>query len=200
MARSGLVNVKKHLVFVGVWLLSLTVLGAGVASAAPPLETVDRVDLERYQGRWYEIARLPNFFQRKCAGEVTAEYAPIGDGTVSVHNRCVTADGGVAEVTGLARPADRSGTNARLEVSFLPKWLRWVPFTWGDYWVIALGEDYDHVLVGTPDRGYLWVLARTPSLADAIYQRLMERAAAAGFDVKAVVRTASVVPPGMTRQ
>lgn len=180
--------------------LSLILAGMQVAMAAPPLETVARVDLDRYQGRWYEIARLPNFFQRKCAGEVTAEYAPLGDGTVSVHNRCVTGDGGVAEVTGIARPADRSGTNARLEVSFLPKWLRWVPFTWGDYWVISLGEDYDHVLVGTPDRGYLWVLARTPTLSSEVYQSLMDRAAAAGFDVKAVVRTGPTGAPAPSRQ
>ena len=181
-------------------VLSLILSGMQLALAAPPLETVARVDLDRYQGRWYEIARLPNFFQRKCAGEVTAEYAPLGDGTVSVHNRCVTGDGGVAEVTGIARPADRSGTNARLEVSFLPKWLRWVPFTWGDYWVISLGEDYDHVLVGTPDRGYLWVLARTPELREDVYQRLMDRAAASGFDVKAVVRTSATVPPKQAGQ
>lgn len=190
----------KKVAGIAVGLLSLALWAAPPVSAAPPLETVARVDLDRYQGRWFEIARLPNFFQRKCVGEVTAEYAPIGDGTVSVHNRCVTGEGGVAEVTGVARPADRSGTNARLEVSFLPKWLRWIPFTWGDYWVIALGEDYDHVLVGTPDRGYLWVLARTPTLSDEVYQALMDRAAAAGFDVQAVVRTGPAGAPAPSRK
>lgn len=190
----------KKVAGIAVGLLSLALWAAPPLSAAPPLETVARVDLDRYQGRWFEIARLPNFFQRKCVGEVTAEYASIGDGTVSVHNRCVTGEGGVAEVTGVARPADRSGTNARLEVSFLPKWLRWIPFTWGDYWVIALGEDYDHVLVGTPDRGYLWVLARTPTLSDEVYQALMDRAAAAGFDVQAVVRTGPAGAPAPSRK
>jgi len=138
--------------------------GPGAPSGAP-LTTVPKVDLDRYVGRWHELARTPNWFQRNCASDVTAEYARRPDGTVSVVNSCRRADGSVDRSEGAARVVD-AATNARLEVAFAPESLRWIPAVWGNYWVIALAPDYRYAIVGEPSRSYVWVLSRTPTLDD----------------------------------
>jgi len=161
----------------------------GAVRAADPLPVVDSIDFARYAGRWYEIARLPNFFQRSCAGDVYAEYTPRDDGRIRVYNRCRRENGAIDDVDGVAQPIDDRGPNSRLEVSFLPRWLRWLPFTWGDYWVMELGADYEYAVVGTPNRGYLWILARTPKLDDALLDGILQRVAKLGFDAGAVQRT-----------
>ena len=167
----------------------LTITGAVLltACASPdrtgtaPLSTVPSVDLAHYAGQWYEIARYPNRFQSHCAGDVTATYARQPDGTIGVANACRRADGSRDVAQGTARVVDES-TNARLEVRFAPAWLGWLPFVWGDYWVLYLSPDYRVAIVGEPSREYLWILARTPTLADAEYEALMPRVRAAGYD------------------
>lgn len=126
---------------------------------ATPLTTVDYVDTERYLGRWYEIARFPNRFEKGCEG-VTADYALRADGLISVVNTCYEGapDGDKKEAKGRARIVD-TATNAKLEVSFFG------PF-WGDYWVIGLAEDYSLALVGEPSGRYLWILSRTQTISD----------------------------------
>lgn len=170
------------------WCVAALV-GAGGVRAADPLPVVDSIDFARYAGRWYEIARLPNFFQRNCAADVFAEYSLREDGRIRVYNRCRRENGAIDDVDGVAQPVDDRGPNSRLEVSFLPRWLRWIPFTWGDYWVIELGADYDYAVVGTPSRGYLWILARAPKLDDALIDGILQRVAKLGFDAGAVQRT-----------
>lgn len=164
-------------------------LGSGGVLAADPLPVVDSIDFDRYTGRWYEIARLPNFFQRNCAGDVYAEYSLRDDGRIRVYNRCRRENGAIDDVDGVAQPIDDRGPNSRLEVSFLPRWLRWIPFTWGDYWVMELGADYEYAVVGTPNRGYLWILARTAKLDDTLLDGILQRVAKLGFDSGAVQRT-----------
>jgi apolipoprotein D and lipocalin family protein len=160
----------------------------GLHAGSQPLRVVEAVDYARYAGDWYEIARLPNRFQKDCAGEVVATYQPREDGRLSVTNRCRTADGRTKRAGGVARRVDGRPTSV-LEVLFAPAILGFLPAVWGDYQVIALGTDYDHAMVGTPDRAYLWILSRTPQLAPERYQRLLEQANAQGFDVTRVVRT-----------
>lgn len=158
---------------------------ATAAQARERLPLVASVDPVRYMGTWYEITKLPNFFQRRCLSDTRATYALRPDGHIQVTNRCRT--GGTAEApefdtaTGQARALDAS--NARLQVSFLPEALRWLPFGWGDYQVIALDADYRWVMVGEPGRKYLWILARQPQLAPDALKALTERARALGFPV-----------------
>ena len=152
------------------------------------LATVPQVDLDRYVGRWHELARTPNWFQRNCAADVTADYARRPDGTVSVVISCRRADGAVDRVEGTARVVD-SATNAKLEVAFAPEALRWIPAVWGNYWVIELALDYRYAIVGEPSREYLWVLSRTPTLDDATWTSIDARIAAAGYDRAKVTRT-----------
>src|SRR5512140_3247330 len=134
----------------------------------PPLETVAHVDLSRYVGTWYEIANFPQSFQRGCTA-TTATYTLRPDGDIDVLNRCRkgSLEGEEKAASGRARVVDGS-TNAKLEVSFFR------PF-WGDYWIIDLAEDYSYAVVGHPGRDYLWILSRTPAMADATYQAILTR-------------------------
>lgn len=169
---------------------AMLILGAALPSAADPapLRVVPDLDLSRYAGTWYEVARLPNRFQTKCAGEVVARYQPRPDGRITVVNRCRTTKGETTEAAGVARRVEGQPTSI-LEVRFAPAFLSFLPAVWGDYQVIALGPDYDHAVVGTPDRQFLWILSRTPQMDPALYQRLLEGAKGQGFDVTKVVPT-----------
>lgn len=157
-----------------------------------PLSVVPSVDLSRYAGLWYEVARLPNRFEEKCASDVTAEYTPLADGRLKVVNRCRRSDGRLSTAEGVARPADKRGANSRLKVRFAPAFLSFLPFVWGDYQIIELAPDYGHALVGDPGRKYLWVLSRTPRLDEATFQKLADSARAQGFDVSRLTRTKHV--------
>lgn len=158
------------------------------ASDLPPVKPVPSVDLQRYIGTWYEIARYPNRFQQSCAGDVTATYATQPDGRVSVLNRCRRSDGTMNEASGVARPVE-GGANARLKVRFAPAWLSALPFVWADYWIIGLAPDYSWAVVGTPDRKYLWVLGRAAALTDADWTAALAAAKANGFDTSRLERT-----------
>lgn len=153
-----------------------------------PLDLVASVDLNRYQGLWYEIGRLPNRFQDQCAGNVTAEYTLLDDGLVRAVNRCERADGRAVCARGMARRPDPEREGA-LEVRFVPRWLSWLPFVWGDYQLMALGDDYDDVMVGAPSRKYLWVLARDPLLPQRRLEQLLDEAERQGFDTRQFTRT-----------
>jgi apolipoprotein D and lipocalin family protein len=139
------------------------------AAALPPLVTVDHVDLPRYLGRWFEIARIPNRFQKQCASNTTAEYELRNDGSITVTNTCLMNIGKADVAHGVAKIVDTS-TNARLKVSFI-NFFGLRPF-WGDYWVIGLDPDYQWAIVGTPSRRFGWVLARTPTLDDGTMEAI----------------------------
>jgi len=162
-------------------------LAAASAQAPAPVRTVPVVDLDRYAGNWFEIARFPNRFQRQCVGDVRASYARRADGNIDVVNRCRTADGRT-EARGVARIVDER-TFARLKVRFAPAWLSWLAPVWGDYWVIGLAADYSWAVVGDPGREYLWILARAPHLDDASVAAARAAARASGFDVERLVTT-----------
>ena len=148
----------------------------------PPLQAVPKVDLSRYLGTWYEIASFPQSFQRGCTG-TTATYSLRADGDIDVVNRCRKdrLDGADSVAQGRARVVDTS-TNAKLEVSFFG------PF-WGDYWVIDLGTDYEYAVVGHPGRDYLWILSRTPRLEPAVYDGIVRRLRAQGYEVERLQTT-----------
>ena len=135
----------------------------------PPLVTVEKVDLKKYAGLWYEIAKIPNSFQDHCAYGTTAEYKLLEDGKIEVINKCYEKDGEADIADGLAKVVDKK-TNAKLEVSFFSI-LGIRPF-WGDYWVIGLEDNYQWAVVGTPSRKYGWILSRTPTLPEDTMQEI----------------------------
>ncbi len=138
----------------------------GCAAPGPPLDTVSSVELDRYLGKWYEIAKYPNSFQAGCVGAI-AEYSLRDDGRISVVNTCYEGDldGPVDRIEGSARIVDED-TNAKLRVSFFG------PFE-GDYWIIGLDEDYEWALVGEPRRNFLWILSRTPQMDDETFDSIL---------------------------
>ncbi len=167
--------------FPAVLLLAVAVF-LGACASRPPLKTVERLDLERYTGRWYEIARYPNSFQRRCTGGVTADYTAQADGSIRVVNRCATADGKGLVAEGRATVVPGSG-DAKLRVTFF-----W-PFA-GDYWVIGLDErNYQWALIGDPSRKFLWILARQPEIPELTYDKIVAEAVAKGYDATRLVRT-----------
>jgi apolipoprotein D and lipocalin family protein len=157
--------------------------------AAAPLPTQDWVDLARYAGRWYEIARLPNRFQEQCARDVVANYQLRPDGRVTVLNECRRKDGRTTRAEGVARQADENGPASRLRVRFAPAFLSFLPLVWGDYWIVELDREYRHAVVGDPARRYLWILSRTPVMDEATYETLVAAGGRLGFDTARLVRT-----------
>jgi len=155
------------------------------AGEMPP-QTEASVDLTRYQGLWYEIARYPNSFEEGCEG-VTAEYALRDDGKVSVTNTCRqgSVDGPEEVAEGVARVVDDS-SNARLKVKFAPAW---VPFAFGDYWILYLDPEYETVLVGSPDGRYLWILARSPQITPEKLDEMLTAGTQRGYDTSALRMT-----------
>lgn len=144
------------------------------------VKTVDHVDLQRYAGKWYEVARIPNRFQKKCDRDVSADYSFEGD-AIKVHNSCVNAAGRITDIVGKAKVVD-ARSNAKLKVTFF-----W-PF-YGDYWILGLDPDYRWAVVGTPNRKYLWILSRTANLPQADMERAHRIAEQNGFSVSTLVLT-----------
>jgi apolipoprotein D and lipocalin family protein len=159
-------------------LLGLLALGVGRAADDPPA-TVPKVDLQRYVGRWYEIGKIPNRFQKQCVRGTTGEYTLREDGRIEVVNRCIEADGHIDEVKGVAKIEDQT-SNAKLKVSFVRVLGR--QLFWGDYWVIGLGENYEYVVVGHPERKYGWILSRTPQLSQDRLDAVFAILRAQGYD------------------
>ncbi len=150
------------------------------------LKTVPDLKLPRYLGTWYEIARLPMRHEPEECTDVSAHYSLKENGNIEVRNRC-RMQGEVEEALGEACVADHD--SARLEVTFLPKGLRWLPFTKGDYWVMQIAPDYSISLVGSPDRKFLWLLARTPTLDATAQEHYLAQARMQGFDLGPLIQT-----------
>lgn len=167
-------------------LLALGVSGYAKAAEAPspePLLPIASLDVPRYMGKWYEIAKFPNRFQKKCIADTNARYSIQAEGNVQVINRCRLENGETDEAIGAARQVGGPGS-PKLVVRFAPAWLSWLPSVWGNYWVIDLDADYQLVAVSEPKREYLWILARTPRVDAKTYEALMRRLARMGFDLK----------------
>lgn len=140
------------------------------------LKTVDHVDIERYMGTWYEIAKFPQRFEDGLVG-ITATYSLLANGKVRVLNSGYVGDfnGKVKTAKGKAWVVDKK-TNAKLKVSFF-----W-PFA-GDYWIIELGKDYEYAVIAEDSRKYLWILSRTPKLASDVYYGITDRLKKNGFNI-----------------
>ena len=164
----------------------LICVGASQASAQQvdqSVKTIATLDVPRYLGTWYEIAKFPNWFQKKCAGNTKAVYTVKSDGNLRVLNSCKTAGGETSEAEGAARQIGAKDS-PKLEVRFAPEWLSFLPLVWGDYWVIDLDPQYQVAAVSDPGREYLWVLSRTPQLDPKVYEELLQRLKQQQFDIR----------------
>jgi len=184
--------VKK--IFLPAFLLPLLIFSSNIFAQSKksdkqtPPPTVATVDLRQYAGKWYEIARYPNKFQKKCVGNTTATYTLKPDGNVGVFNQCLIKNGTLDSATGEAKVVEGS-SNAKLEVRFAPKFMSFLSATWGDYWIVDLDNDYKYAAVADPKRENLWILSRTPELNDAAYQNILRRVEKFGFNPAKLQKT-----------
>jgi len=153
-----------------------------------PLRTVSTVDVKRFTGKWFEIARYPNKFQKKCVGNTTATYTTKADGNLTVVNQCVMKDGTTGRAEGEAKITDTT-SNAKFEMKFAPKFKSFLSGDWDNYWVVDLDENYQYAAVADPKRDNLWVLSRTPEMKDAIYQNILRRVEKLGFNPGQLAKT-----------
>lgn len=166
-----------------VMALSMTAQATAAPAALPPVNTIATLDVPRYMGTWYEIAKFANRFQAKCTANTRAQYLVQTDGSVQVLNSCMTADGSTIDALGQALQVGPT-TSPKLRVRFAPASLSWLPMVWGDYWVIDLDTHYQLAAVSDAKREYLWVLSRTPQVDTKAYGALLERLKAQHFDVQ----------------
>ncbi len=183
-----LMNRSRWLMVLVLAALSLTSLKLAAQTSPSPqtlpaVTTIASLDVPRYMGTWYEIAKFPNRFQAKCVANTRARYLAQTDGSVQVLNSCTTADGSTIDALGKAIQVGATAS-PKLQVRFAPAWLSWLPMVWGDYWVIDLDADYQLAAVSDAKREYLWVLSRTPQANAKAYDALLDRLKAQHFDVK----------------
>lgn len=173
-------------------LMALAVVGNAQDESKQQLEVVPEVDLNRYMGTWYEIARLPNSFQNQCVGDVTATYTLMDDGEIMIVNRCRKENGEISEAEGRAKRAGDDEPNTKLKVRFAPAFLSFLPFVWGDYWIINLAPDYSYAVIGEPDRDYLWILSRTPTMDEITLQGILDQTKRHGYNLAGLLRTTNM--------
>ena len=161
-------------------LICIMFLFTACSSKNPPLQTVEKVDLERYLGTWYEIARYEHFFEKDCKN-VSANYSIMDEETIKVINKCTKIQTNEKkEAMGRAYAIDE--TNSKLKVSFFR------PF-YGDYWILDLDKDYKYAIIGTPTKEYLWILSREKTISDEVLNKLLEKISNMGFDKSKLIYT-----------
>ena len=163
-----------------IFISSFTVCAQG---SDVPVKTILTLDVQRYLGTWYEVAKYPNWFQKKCVSNTKAVYSVRLDGNLKVLNSCKTADGNLSEAEGVARQIGGKDS-PKLEVRFAPAWLSFIPMVWGDYWIIDLDSQYQIAVVSDPRREYLWILSRSPQIDRKSYEDLLQRLQAQHYDVR----------------
>jgi lipocalin len=174
-------------------------LAAGLALATPAAAdmgdpaTVAHADVDRFMGRWYEIARLPNRREANCARDVVTTYERRTPSAIRVVSLCRTTDGEVERLQGVAHIRD-GASQAKLELRYAPLALAWLPFLWDDWWILEVAPGYTYMVTGDPSRQTLWIYARTPALDEETYRTLVAHAAAQGYDTTRLVRTPQTPP------
>lgn len=176
---------KTIILFISLFVFFGTLVGSDPI-ANKKLDTVDHVDLKRYIGLWYEIAKIPNPFQKMCTGNTTAQYTLREGGRIDVLNRCMKKDGSFTEANGIAKVVDTQ-THAKLKVSFVR--LLGLSLFWGDYWIIGLDEEYRYAIVGEPSRKYGWILSRTPEFSHEQWEAANQILREQGYNPEAFVKT-----------
>lgn len=151
------------------------------------IETVENLNIGKYLGVWHQIALIPNYFQKDCVDDTQAEYQVLSDDSITILNSCLLLDGERLVAAGVGRATGEPRNFARLKVSFAPKWLAWIPFVWGDYWILSIDDQYSSVLIGSPDRRYLWILSRQKFIQKESFADYLEKAKENGFDTSLLV-------------
>jgi len=167
------------------WLTLASAQAQSTEIQPAPLEAIASLDVPRYMGTWYEVAKYPNWFQKRCIANTSATYALQLNGMLQVLNRCQKEDGSMSEALGAAKQVGEANS-PKLEVRFAPAWLSFLPFVWGNYWVIDLDPQYQLAAVSEPSRKYLWILSRSKTVEPKAYEALLQRLKQKGFNLDAI--------------
>jgi len=167
------------------WIPLASAQAPSVETLPAPLEAIASLDVPRYMGTWYEVAKYPNWFQKRCIANTSATYAIEPNGMLQVLNRCQKEDGSMTDALGAAKQVGDT-TSPKLEVRFAPAWLSFLPFVWGNYWVIDLDPQYQLAAVSEPSRKYLWILSRSKTVEPKAYEALLQRLKQQGFNLDAI--------------
>ncbi len=176
----------KQIIFIFGFLIAIQIQ-ARSQQPLPPVRTVDSVDLQQYLGKWYEIAAIPQSFQKQCVGNTTAVYDTAEDGLISVVNTCDTASGSPSIANGRAKVVDKN-SNSKLKVTFV-NFFGWQFLFAGDYWILAIGENYSYAIVGAPGRDYAWILSRTQDMTQEQIIEANQALVTQGFDTCKLIST-----------
>jgi apolipoprotein D and lipocalin family protein len=170
---------------------SSSIVALAQASTPPyALRVVESFDLTQFAGTWYEIARLPNSAQRRCARDVVARYGQRADGRIDVLNTCVDEDGKRIDMRRIGRAIGGATSSPRWSVRSAPALLSFLPGGWRDYWIIGRGPEYTWAVAATPSRQGLWILSRLPEMSPSSYEQALMIAKGNGFDVNRLIKTA----------
>lgn len=180
-------NITKYPFVISIYLIifSCSLFGSNPINNQE-MQTVDQVDLGKYVGLWYEIAKIPNPFQKMCTGNTTAQYTLRKDGKMDVLNRCMKNDGSYTQAKGIAKVVN-TNTNAKLKVSFVR--LLGISLFWGNYWIIGLDENYQYAVVGEPSRKYGWILSRKQELSPEQWKAVNQILTDQGYNPDTFVKT-----------
>lgn len=167
--------------------VALVAIALGVATATPPVRSVEKLDLQRYAGTWYELARVPNKQQANCNSDATTTYRLLADGSMRLMSRCRDASERVNVAVARAEPL--AGDPARMRLSYLPSCLSWWPGSHVEQWVVMVDDDYRVAVVSDPSRKSLWILSRTPTIDGATFSGLVSRLRMQRYPVDRLVIT-----------
>ena len=168
-------------------IAAIVVIAYGVAIAPPPVRSADKLDLRRYAGTWYELARVPNKLETNCSADVTATYRVLGDGSMSLVTRCV--DNAERVNVAVAQAQSLPGAPAQMRLSYLPSWLDWWPLSHDEHWVVMVDNDYRYAVVSDPSRESLSILSRTPMIEPRTYDSIVSRLREQRYPVERLVPT-----------
>ena len=169
-------------------ILTASIAAAAQSKQPAELKAVVSVDLKKYSGKWFEIGKYPNNFQKQCVGNTTANYTIKSNGKIQVLNQCVKRDGSVYPAKAEGKVADKA-SNAKLKVRFAPAALSFLPFVWANYWIIDLDPNYEYAVIGEPKREYLWILSRKRDMADSTYQGILRKVETLGYNPGRIEKT-----------
>ena len=161
-------------------------------SNANTIKPITNFDVNKYLGKWYEIARLPNRFEKKCIVPIMANYSINTEkqNEIIVVNQCNTIQNRMKSATGVAY-FDSLTNVGKLKVTFLPKLLRWIPFSYGDYNVLF--TDYNVSMVSSSNHKYLWILSRSTELKKDNLNKILMMAKDQGFDIDKLIFNYNII-------
>ncbi|MDQ8935718.1 lipocalin family protein [Acinetobacter rudis] len=175
------------------WLTNtvLTVCGVcafSLSTQAADLSAVEKVEIDKFLGVWYEILSKPSSTEKRCSRDITSTYTLNEYGHLLAERQCLDQDAKPLTLVGEAYPVN-APRYSKFKLSFMPEAIRWLPLAQNDYWILKLDDQYQMALIGEPNRQALWLLSRQPHPNQALIQQYLNYAKNLGYKVEDVIYT-----------